>query len=294
MRRRTGRLMYGRVRNFLRSSHVARRAAALGLDPRRVLRGRTVWASPSSGMRFALSYDVDQLVTRVVRNEHIFEPQITRFLIANVSPGDVAVDVGANVGYYTLLLALLVGPGGTVYAFEPLFPAALRRNLALNERYGGYFAQVRVVDCALTDRLGTVRMYRPRRQHFAYASLSHVSDSEVALEVPGSMLDEMLADEAQVDWLKLDVEGAEALVLRGGMELLQRTKPHIVMEWSGPALERLGVPEVELAAFLRSYGYALYSSAAAMGPLELPTPFSSAHTIFATARPNALKAPFRW
>lgn len=137
-----------------------------------------------------------------------------------VRPGMRVYDLGANVGFYTLLASRLVGPTGHVVAVEPL-PRNLqflRRHVALNRA-----ANVDVVAAAVADRPGT--------GHFTQSA----GASENRLGADGTLAVEMTTLPALAerfgppDVIKMDVEGAEALVLRGSMEFLARTRPTILL-----------------------------------------------------------------
>jgi hypothetical protein len=87
---------------------------------------------------------------------HPYEPYLTKLVMDLIRPGDVVVDVGAMIGYYTVIFARLVGADGTVYAFEPDPEnfAILEENVSLN----GY-SHVRLERAAVSDRAGTGRLY---------------------------------------------------------------------------------------------------------------------------------------
>lgn len=123
-----------------------------------------------------------------------WEPGVTRALLRLTRPGQHVVEVGANVGWHTLLLASVVGPTGTVTAFEanPRMADLLRRTLALNAPT----ATVRVVPLAVSDRPGRVTLHRLARQQgssslypFGSADLAVWGDEASPLEVEVTSLD---------------------------------------------------------------------------------------------------------
>lgn len=148
------------------------------------------------------------------------------YLIEHVSPGDFVVDVGANVGQYSVLLAALAGEAGKVLAFEPTGSARdmVARNLALN----GFTHRVTVEGMALFDSVGTHTFYF--RGNDATASLERAGFGTQAestdiqqTEVKTTTLDEYLAADSlpAPDWVKLDAEGAEIRILHGASGLLR-------------------------------------------------------------------------
>lgn len=158
-----------------------------------------------------------------------FEKQ--RLLARMLAPGQVMFDLGANVGFYTLLAARRVGPGGRVVAFEPLEGnvAYLRRHLRRNA-----VANVEVIQAAVADRPGTAR-FAPHRSN----AMGRLSDSG-DLEVPVVSLDALFEAGSlpRPDVLKIDIEGAELRALRGAERLLRTARPCILLATHGPELRQ--------------------------------------------------------
>lgn len=182
-----------------------------------------------------------------------YEPDETELVKQHVRPGSVAVDAGANVGYYTLLLARLVGPEGKVYAFEP-HPAnfeTLRRNVEAN----GY-RNVVLLNKALADRPGTLRL------HLGPDAGSHSlvpTRSRASIEVEATSLDAALGPGARVDFLKMDVEGAEGRALRGMAGVLSASPDmRILMEFNTGLLRAAGTPPAGVVAGLARQGFAFH------------------------------------
>jgi len=149
----------------------------------------------------------------------IHEPVETRWIQEHVPVGGVAIDIGANIGYHTLLLARQVGPTGHVYAFEPDPDnfALLSRNVTLN----GY-NNVTLEQAALSDSTGTLRLYQSARNlgdHRPFDS----GDGRPFVEVSALQLDEYLnAYRDRLDYVKMDNKGGEAAALAGMCRLLAR------------------------------------------------------------------------
>jgi FkbM family methyltransferase len=179
----------------------------------------------------------------------IYEISGTRFLQAVLRPGMTVVDVGANSGYYSLWASRLVGPTGRVYAFEPVpdLEAGLRHNVALNA-----IGNITVRSEAISESTGTAVL------HVSHASkntgLSSLvlnqdvgADSE-RLEVQTITLDELAEQISEpIDFIKIDVEGAEEMVIRGATQLLAAER--------APAILFESYDVVPLARRLESYGY---------------------------------------
>jgi FkbM family methyltransferase len=156
-----------------------------------------------------------------------YEPEVVRTVQSVVRPGWVAVDIGANIGYFTLLLAKLVGPQGRVIVFEPLPENfdVLRENVDLN----GY-RNVILEPKAVLDTPGSARLYR-QREHLLTGTASVVQGQGVGLRVPAVSLDAYLdAIGERVNFVKIDVEGAEAAVLEGMRRILAEDAPIVLVE----------------------------------------------------------------
>jgi FkbM family methyltransferase len=159
-----------------------------------------------------------------------------------IKPHDVVHDIGANVGYHTLLASVLAGPQGKVFAFEPL-PRnleILKRHLQMNR-----VTNVEVVEVALADRSATAR-FDPA----AHPEAAHLSEAG-AIEVATVPLDELIASRrvAPPNLMKIDVEGAEWVVLQGARESIARYRPVILLATHGPQVHE------RCLAFLRQQAY---------------------------------------
>jgi FkbM family methyltransferase len=182
------------------------------------------------------------------------EPSVVRVAAGILRPGATAVDIGANVGYLTRRFASMVGATGRVYAFEP--DPNTFEFLAFNTRR---LSQVCLSREAISDRCGTSTLYL----HPASAmsnSLVNAWDDADPLEVPVSTFDAWAsgANSGPISLVKIDVEGAEPLVLRGMHRTLSSEhKPQIIAEFC-PANLGTRDAEEELFGILIAHGYALW------------------------------------
>jgi FkbM family methyltransferase len=197
--------------------------------------------------------DRKSLLGRVVAISGEWEPHVTNEFRKRLAPGDVCVDVGAHVGYYTLLASRLVGSGGHVYAFEPV-PAcnrALRHNLELNGR-----ANVTVFDVAAGAREATEVLLvapgaNPETSSVSQRVLEDPHGGEASqftrTDVRTRAVDAVLprARFTRVRVLKVDVEGFEVEVLRGVEGILSAGAPIAVFVELSP-----GWSEEDPAAFV--------------------------------------------
>jgi FkbM family methyltransferase len=164
-----------------------------------------------------------------------WELGLTLCVARNVRPGMTAIDVGANFGYYTLILGGLVGAEGCVYSVEPNPAAAamLRRSVDLN----GMATRTTVIEAAAgaVDG-GEVLLHVPRNEPKNASVIgsagSAASDSGTLHHVRQVRIDTVAAKVKRVDFIKVDVEGAEEAVIAGLMEVLRRDRPCLVLEFN--------------------------------------------------------------
>ncbi|MCA9682302.1 MAG: FkbM family methyltransferase [Myxococcales bacterium] len=205
------------------------------------------------GSKMALNPD-DLVVSKVIKRDGIWEPLESNLFFSELKPGEVVVDAGANIGYYTLLAARLVGPTGHVYAFEPEPEAValLRRNVALN----GY-DNVTVVPKALGREAGTLQLFlakKNRGDHRIYDP----SGKREAIDVEVVALDDYLETQGvtHVDLMKIDTQGAECTILAGAQRLIaNHPELAIIMEYTPHSLVAMGEEPKDCLEGLAGAGY---------------------------------------
>ena len=166
-----------------------------------------------------------------------------------LKPGDVVVDVGANVGYYTRITSRIVGKDGVVLAVEPM-PSALR----ILELNCADLSNVELLRVALSDREGESTFYVRKRGDAS----SLLSDSRaVPIRVKTKTADDLFMDRARIDFIKIDVEGFELEVLRGAQKTLGAHKPVVYFEFLDDLATERGFRLRDFETLLAQYGYTL-------------------------------------
>lgn len=206
---------------------------------------------------FAMRLDLGQFVDRTIYCTGGWEPLETMVISAALKPGDTFVDVGANIGFFSLLAHRLVGPTGRVHAVEatPSTADLLEGNIARNDA-----GRIIVHRCAAGDRRGTAAMVvhdagNIGSNHLALDSETTAGDTGT---IPLRRLDDLLTGEA-IRLIKLDIEGAEAMALRGASGLLDgEAAPALLFEFSPTMLRDMGDDPVSLLHFLEAKGYQIY------------------------------------
>ncbi|MFE1175196.1 FkbM family methyltransferase [Streptomyces sp. NPDC058773] len=229
--------------------------------------------------------DTQDLIQRYVYLFGLWEPHMTHWLRRRLRPGDTYIDVGANVGYFSLLAAQLVGKQGRVVAVEasPTFHTRVRAHA---ERNG--YDTIRTVNCAVADARKTVTLILASSANMGAASIvPYDGPAELTLDVEAYPLPELLdPDElAAARVIKIDVEGAEGAAIRGLAPVLDTLRPdaEITVEVTPERMEALGESPAELLHTMREHGFHAY---------RLPNSYAPGSYPAALHRPTAV--PVRW
>jgi len=184
-----------------------------------------------------------------------YEPELQSALSEFLKPGMTVYDVGANIGYVSLMMAHQSGVTGKVFAFEAL-PANIERiqkNVALNK-----LSNVTIISGAVLDKSGSVTFYVHDSVGMGKAAGSAGRREEQykgEITVPGLSLDEFVYTQGNPvpDAVKMDIEGGEVLALPGMRRILREAHPLMFLELHGPESEKVAWEELTAA------GYTLYS-----------------------------------
>jgi len=159
-----------------------------------------------------------------------YEPYETELILRQTKSGDVIVDVGANIGYYTILLADKVGLNGKVYAFEPdlINFEILKKNVEVNK-----LKNVVLVRAAVSNKKGISYLYKSKENYGDHRMFGN----EEKEEIKTIKLDNYLKNQ-KIDLMKVDTQGWEPSVFEGAKKIIEKNKPTIFFEYS-PASYKL-------------------------------------------------------
>ena len=199
---------------------------------------------------YCRSSDLD--VSNQIIQSQSFEPHIASVLKDVLKPGNVLVDLGANIGYFSLMAATLVGPTGKVISFEPnsqnlrLLYASIVENGMKN---------ILVLPLAASDAPQILRLQSFGSNGFLETAAQVQAGAQYVQAV---VLDEILQGETRIDAFKIDIEGFEPFALRGMSKIIEKYRPVLVTEFSPWHIEhRCGLPPKEYLDQLTAKGYRL-------------------------------------
>ncbi len=185
----------------------------------------------------------------------IYEPMETEFFRNEVKKGDVFVDIGANIGYYSLMASQLVGEEGKVFAFEP--DPINCKLLWKNTKANGY-VNIVIVQEAVSDKTGETRLFLCENRGDNRIYDSH--DGRRSIVVPTTRLDDYFRDgSGRIDFVKMDIQGAEGGAIKGMLRVLKENQNvRMVTEFWPFALQLFGTDPEWLLHELMNIGFCLY------------------------------------
>jgi len=207
----------------------------------------------------------DTGVSRQIRAVGSWEPRNGYLLLDIVKPGSTVVEIGANYGYFALLLGHAVGPEGKVYAFEanPVVYKYFTKSIALNDMQNVIIPK----NIAISDQ--------PRNTYIVYntadigtgyiinelENLGKLQAPWVYKDIGAVTLSAALPSEvSEVDLLRMDIEGSEFLVIKGAHDLIEKNPNMVIMmEWDLRYLQRYGNVR-ELVDFFSKHGYKFWTN----------------------------------
>jgi FkbM family methyltransferase len=230
--------------------------------PTQILRRCLNKVHPKSGSKLValpwggeIEIDAQKTIGASLINAGVYDLAVSELLWRLATPGDNVLDVGANVGYTTILLAARVGTEGAVMSFEPhpLLFAQLRDNVE-RQRKGRPCGSVVLRNCAVSDSIGVATLICPDEfnSNDGVARLSDGATSEEGIGVTTTTLDAEANDIGPCTLAKIDVEGHEFGVLKGASQLLEHGLRDIVFE------DHVGVGS-PVMSMLQARGFCIFS-----------------------------------
>jgi FkbM family methyltransferase len=186
----------------------------------------------------------------------IFEPKSTEIVRKLVKQGDVVLDIGANIGYYTILFSKLVGKNGKVFAFEPTthFMDILQRNLDAND-----VTNVEIVKCGLSDKEHTLEIsIGPSSATLHPAPGFDREDKREVINLTTLDIFSENRNIRKIDFIKIDVDGHEPFFFQGAWASLDKYNPIVLLELSHLHYLKAGITAWDFYDLLKEKGYSIF------------------------------------
>ena len=222
-----------------------------------------------SGHDYSFKMELDHtqmtqgMILGALAQGRLYEPPLVQLLGAVLKPGDAFFDIGAHVGYFSIIASQMVGQGGRVITVEANSDnvARLRRHHEINGLKNQRIIEAAAADTVLTrqfyynfDNDGGHALWDPGKHSFNKQSASNQQIVDVESVTIDSLVTE--CDVSRIKLIKIDTEGAEELILRGGLATLCANKELlIVCELNEFGLEQLGSSQGSLRSFMANHGY---------------------------------------
>ncbi len=197
----------------------------------------------------------------LIKYDHGFENDVLNYYVKLIKPNTIIFDIGANIGLYSLVAAKCLKGSASIYAFEPSNNTynVLLKNIELN----GFQNSIRAEKIALSEKsgFGLIEIDESIKKKYEFGDafmFVKTVEEECTNTVRVFTIDEYICYNQieQVDLIKIDIEGAELLCLKGGDKLLKsKNKPVILFECAEQTCERFNYNKIDLLLFLASYGY---------------------------------------
>lgn len=219
------------------------------------LKNGIVWLSDED---IAIYTTADNFIEWSILTTGTYEDEINKAIKISLKPGNVALDIGANIGLQTLRMSQSVGAEGSVLSFEPLnyLQEKFNRNMALNK-----VSNVKLMPFALSDKESEAEFkVDPNSWNQGTFSIAGSADGSITQLVHIKIADDVqeIKDLTRLDLIKIDVEGFELPVLKGLNNTLAKFKPRIIFEYDMNYWHANGQSMEQCFTFLRNLNYMMY------------------------------------
>ena len=215
-----------------------------------------------------LTFEFDLLIDKYMLNTYfgVWQSEIINTLLKYLKKEGIFIDVGANIGYITVIAAGIVGKKGEVYSFEPIprYFKRLQKVALTNKEFN-----INTYNFALGNTIGVAEINLPEVNNIGNNSMvpGLIKDQEIKeiVKINVRRLDDFILNEnlKKISLIKIDVEGYEFEVLKGLTKFFEQEKenlPPIIVEITPRAYELMGYSLEELEIFMNKYSYHAYTS----------------------------------
>lgn len=221
----------------------------------KILKGLREQTTLKGGIRFQL--DIEDWIPSCLYFSGEYEAGEIDFMQNSLSEGDVLIDIGANIGLYTLYGAKAVGKSGSVFAFEPfsLNYDNLIKNISIN-----HFSNIIVEKKAVSDNSTPINIYYDKNEKNSGMASSYLTEYSHEEQVESITLDQYLEDKSlnKINFIKIDIEGGEFRALRGMQKTLKKYNPVLQVEVLDEMLKKQNIQWQDVLDLLEPLGYQMY------------------------------------
>jgi len=203
--------------------------------------GHKMYLDPLDSLKLSINKSYEEFETELVKR--------------TIKEGNVVVDIGANIGYFTLIFAKLVGKNGSVFAFEPELNNfnILKKNIEINN-----YANVKLVKKAISDKTKIMRLFLNDSNKGSH-TLGKQKNNKQSTEIESVRLDDFFDINNKIDFIKIDIEGAEIDAINGMSKILQNNKDlKILIEYNPLMLKGFGITSQKFFTTLRELNFNIY------------------------------------
>lgn len=204
---------------------------------------------------FRWNVDLNSCIGKSIAYNGFWEPDTTRLILDFVKPGMHVMDIGANIGYYTLLMARAVQPNGIVWAFEPV--EKFRNQLQWHINANNLQNNVKIFPFGLSDKNESLDIIIDNSSATLHPTefKASINSELITLKYLDNIIDELRID--HIDFIKIDIDGHEPRFLKGAAKTLHRFHPPIALEFAQHCLHAAGSDVREQANLLKDLGYSI-------------------------------------
>lgn len=187
-----------------------------------------------------------------------YEAELSAIILKFVKPGSVFLDIGANVGYFTLLAAKTVGISGHVYSIEP--SPVIRKELIRNLQLNNYENRISIYDIAAWNKTDDLIFNQGPLHHQGISSFRKLDEPLCQFKAHAMPLEQVVPyKDKKINFIKLDIEGAEYQALIGMKDIISECRPYMAMELTYKYLSQLGHSSADvLDLLIKEYKYKVY------------------------------------
>jgi FkbM family methyltransferase len=197
----------------------------------------------------------NDVTNQTMKDENGYEKHFVDFVNITLNKGDVAIDFGANIGYHTITMAWSVGNDGKVYSFEPqrIIFQQLNHNIFLNGLDNVYTYNLAIGENESEVFINTEDYHQSKITNYGGTSINTTKVGSLVRQIPMDIM-----NLPKLNFIKLDVQGSELNILKGGKNTIEKYRPYMFMEVEEGQLNKFNLTSNDLIEYTKNLGYLMY------------------------------------